>query len=110
MATLRDIKRKIEAVRKTSQITKAMNMVAASKLRGAQQNMEKFHPYALKFREFIGRLACGGGGYQSEYSLLTPKEEVKTVELLLITADRGLCGSFNTNLLVCSRKVYQGQE
>ena len=59
MAALRDIKRKIEAVRKTSQITKAMNMVAASKLRGAQQNMEKFHPYALKFREFIGRLASG---------------------------------------------------
>ena len=58
MATLRDIKRKIDAVRKTSQITKAMNMVAASKLRGAQQNMEKFHPYALKFREFIGRLAA----------------------------------------------------
>ena len=59
MATLRDVKRKIEAVKKTSQITKAMNMVAAAKLRGAQQNMEKFHPYASKFREFIGRLAAG---------------------------------------------------
>ena len=103
MATLRDIKRKIEAVRKTSQITKAMNMVAAAKLRGAQQNMEKFHPYALKFREFIGRLAAGVED-TSEYALLTPKEEVKTVELLLITADRGLCGSFNTNLLVAAEK------
>lgn len=59
MATLRDIKRKIDAVKKTSQITKAMNMVAAAKLRGAQANMEKFHPYALKFKEVIGRLAAG---------------------------------------------------
>ena len=69
MATLRDIKRKIDAVRKTAQITKAMNMVAASKLRGAQQNMEKFHPYALKFREFIERLAAGVED-TSEYALL----------------------------------------
>ena len=108
MAALRDIKRKIEAVRKTSQITKAMNMVAASKLRGAQQNMEKFHPYALKFREFMGRLA---GGMQStkQYALLTPREEVKKVELLLVTADRGLCGSFNTNLMASAQKFIKSK-
>jgi F-type H+-transporting ATPase subunit gamma len=109
MATLRDIKRKIEAVRKTSQITKAMNMVAASKLRGAQMNMEKFHPYALKFREFIGRLAAGVED-ASQYSLLTPKEAVKNVELLLVTADRGLCGSFNTNLLVAAEKFMRAKK
>jgi F-type H+-transporting ATPase subunit gamma len=108
MATLRDIKRKIDAVRKTSQITKAMNMVAAAKLRGAQQNMEKFHPYALKFREFIGRLAAGVED-ASQYSLLTPKEEVKTVELLLVTADRGLCGSFNTNLITGAEKFIKAR-
>jgi len=108
MATLRDIKRKIEAVRKTSQITKAMNMVAAAKLRGAQQNMEKFHPYALKFREFIGRLAVGVEDIRS-YSLLCPREQVKTVELLLITADRGLCGSFNTNLVVAAEKFIRAK-
>ena len=109
MATLRDIKRKIEAVKKTSQITKAMNMVAASKLRGAQMNMEKFHPYALKFKEFIGRLAAGVED-ASEYSLLTPKEAVKKVELLLVTADRGLCGSFNTNLLVAAEKFIKAKK
>jgi len=109
MATLRDIKRKIEAVRKTSQITKAMNMVAASKLRGAQQNMEKFHPYAQKFREFIGRLAAGVED-TSVYSLLTPKETVKNVELLLVTADRGLCGSFNTNLLVGAERFIKAKK
>jgi len=59
MATLRDIKRKIDAVKKTSQITRAMNMVAAAKLRGAQADMEGFHPYATKFREVVGRLAAG---------------------------------------------------
>ena len=109
MATLRDVKRKIDAVKKTSQITKAMNMVAASKLRGAQQNMEKFHPYALKFKEFIGRLAAGVEDTRS-YTLLTPKEEVKKVELLLITADRGLCGSFNTNVLVAAERFIRGKK
>ncbi len=108
MATLRDIKRKIDAVKKTSQITKAMNMVAAAKLRGAQQNMERFHPYALKFKEFIGRLAAGVEDAK-EYALLTPKEEVKKVQLLLITADRGLCGSFNTNLLVAAERFIRGK-
>jgi F-type H+-transporting ATPase subunit gamma len=86
-----------------------MNMVAAAKLRGAQQNMEKFHPYALKFREFIGRLAAGVED-ASEYALLTPKEEVKKVELLLVTADRGLCGSFNTNLLVAAEKFIKARK
>ncbi len=109
MATLRDVKRKIEAVKKTSQITKAMNMVAAAKLRGAQQNMEKFHPYASKFREFIGRLAAGVED-TSAYTLLTPKEEVKTVDLLLVTADRGLCGSFNTNLLVAAERFIRAKK
>lgn len=109
MATLRDVKRKIDAVKKTSQITKAMNMVAASKLRGAQQNMEKFHPYASKFREFIGRLAAGVEDTKA-YSLLTPKDEVKKVELLLITADKGLCGSFNTNLLVAAERFIRAKK
>lgn len=108
MATLRDIKRKIDAVKKTSQITKAMNMVAAAKLRGAQQNMERFHPYALKFREFIGRLAAGVED-ASQYSLLTPKEQVKKVELLLVTADRGLCGSFNTNLIISAERFIRAK-
>lgn len=103
MATLRDIKRKIDAVKKTSQITKAMNMVAAAKLRGAQQNMEKFHPYAAKFSEVIRRLAAGVED-TSAYPIITPREEVKKIELVLITADRGLCGSFNNNLIIRAEK------
>lgn len=106
MATLRDIKRKIDAVKKTSQITKAMNMVAAAKLRGAQQNMEKFSPYASKFREVIQRVA-GGVEERASYELLNPREEVKKIELVLVTADRGLCGSFNNSLIVMAEKFIQ---
>lgn len=109
MATLRDIKRKIDAVKKTSQITKAMNMVAAAKLRGAQQNMERFHPYAVKFKEVMGRLSAGVED-ASSYVLLTPKEEVKKVEIVLLTADRGLCGSFNNNLIMTAERFQKRKE
>jgi len=98
MPTLRDIKRKIEAVKKTAQITRAMNMVAAAKLRGAQANMERFHPYADKFKEVISRLVARVEK-GSKFELITPRTEVKKVELVLLTADRGLCGSFNNNLI-----------
>ncbi|HAA04376.1 MAG TPA: ATP synthase F1 subunit gamma [Syntrophobacteraceae bacterium] len=103
MATLRDIKRKIDAVKKTSQITRAMNMVAAAKLRGAQADMEGFHPYATKFREVVGRLAAGVES-DGTFALLTPREEVKRIELVLLTADRGLCGGFNNNLIVAAER------
>jgi F-type H+-transporting ATPase subunit gamma len=106
MATLRDIKRKIDAVKKTSQITKAMNMVAAAKLRGVQENMERFQVYASKFREVIGRLA-GGVEADGEFALMTPREEVRKVELVLLTADRGLCGSFNNNLIFTAERFFQ---
>lgn len=109
MATLRDIKRKIDAVKKTSQITKAMNMVAAAKLRGAQQNMERFHPYAEKFSEVIERLAEGVED-AGQYVLLTPREEVKKIELVLVTADRGLCGSFNNNLIVTAERFLKAKQ
>ncbi len=69
----------------------------------------KFHPYALKFREFIGRLAAGVEDAR-QYSLLTRKEEVKTVELLLVTADRGLCGSFNTNVMVTAERFIRAKK
>lgn len=108
MATLRDIKRKIDAVKKTSQITRAMNMVAAAKLRGAQADMEGFHPYATKFREVIGRLAAGVES-DGTFALLTPREVVKKVELVLITADRGLCGGFNNNLIVAAERFIKAK-
>jgi F-type H+-transporting ATPase subunit gamma len=97
MATLKDIQLKIAAVKKTKQITKAMNMVAASRLRGAQNSMEAFRPYAGKFSEVLGSLAQRAG--EESNPLLVPKEEVKKVHLVLCTSDRGLCGGFNVNLI-----------
>ena len=97
MATLKDILLKISAVKKTQQITKAMNMVAASRLRGAQTTMEAFRPYANKFAEVLGSLAERAG--EEANPLLVPKEEIKNVHVVLCTSDRGLCGGFNQNLI-----------
>ncbi|MGE5258655.1 MAG: ATP synthase F1 subunit gamma [Hyphomicrobiales bacterium] len=97
MATLKDIKNKIKAVKKTKQITKAMNMVAASKLRGSQASMEAFRPYARKFAEVLGSLAERAG--EGASPLLVPKEDVRKIHIVLCTSDRGLCGGFNTNLI-----------
>lgn len=96
MAKLKEVKVKISAVKKTKQITKAMNMVAASKLRGAQQNMEAFRPYALKFAEVLGSLVQRSG--EGASPLIVPREVVKHVHVILCTSDRGLCGGFNANL------------
>jgi len=100
MATLKEVKTKIGAVKKTKQITKAMNMVAASRLRGAQTNMEGFRPYAGKFSEVLGSLAekvVETG--EDANPLLTPREEVKNIHIVLFTSDRGLCSGFNINLI-----------
>ncbi len=108
MATLKDIERKITAVKKTQKITKAMNMVAASRLRGAQEKMEAFRPYASKFAEVLGSLAERiEADEEHAPPLLVPRTEVKTIDLFLMTSDRGLCGSFNTNLIVKAQKLLQ---
>jgi F-type H+-transporting ATPase subunit gamma len=97
MPRLKDVLNKIQAVKKTKQITKAMNMVAASRLRGAQTKMESFRPYAGKFAEVLGSLAERAG--EEANPLLVPRENVKKVHVLLCTSDRGLCGGFNANLI-----------
>jgi F-type H+-transporting ATPase subunit gamma len=97
MPTLKDVELKIKGVKKTKQITKAMNMVATSRLRGAQQNMDAFRPYAGKFAEVLGSLAEKAGEEASP--LLVPKEAVKKIHVVLCTSDRGLCGGFNINLI-----------
>jgi len=97
MPTLKDVELKIKGVKKTKQITKAMNMVATSRLRGAQQNMDAFRPYAGKFAEVLGSLAEKAG--EEANPLLVPKEAVKKIHVVLCTSDRGLCGGFNLNLI-----------
>ena len=108
MATLRDILRKIDAVKKTKQITRAMNMVAASKLRTTQAKMENFDPYAKKFAEVLENLASRID--PEIHPLLNKKEKLSKVELLHFTSDRGLCGSFNMNLISAGGKWVKEQQ
>lgn len=103
MASLRDVKTKIGAVKKTKQITKAMNMVASAKLRNAQGRIERFKPYAQKFFEMLGDLASGAD--ESVHPLLAKREEKKTVGIVIVTSDRGLCGSFNANIIKSALKL-----
>lgn len=107
MAKLKEIKLKISGVKKTKQITKAMNMVAASRLRGSQRAMEQFRPYASKFSEVLGSLAARSGSINNP--LLTQKDEVKKVHFVLCTSDRGLCGGFNINLVESLESFIQNE-
>ena len=102
MATLKEVQTKIGGVKKTAQITSAMNMVAASKLRGAQQKMEDFRPYTEKFNQAMSSLSAN---MESGQFPLMEVREVQTVEIVLVTSDRGLCGSFNSNIFKATEKL-----
>ena len=104
MPSLRDIRKKIEAVKKIGQITKAMNMVASAKLRSIQGRLEGFRPYRNKFEEVIADLLSSGGINAQRIEFLQVRE-VKKVGIILITADRGLCGAFNAMLIKEAEKA-----
>ena len=112
MPSLKDVKLKIVGVGKTKQITKAMNMVASAKLRGAQSRIERFRPYAEKFQTVLGDLAAKSDG--SAHALLEHREDGQNVVVILVTSDRGLCGGFNAMLLakgldLARRKTAEGK-
>lgn len=96
MAGMRDIKRRIRSVKNTQQITKAMKMVAAAKLRKAQERVVMARPYKQKLKEVLGRLAQASADI--DHPLLKVRE-TKKVAYVVVTADRGLCGGYNANLL-----------
>ena len=106
MPSLKDIKIKIGGIKKTQQITKAMNMVAAAKLRGAQEKMEDFRPYADKFAAVMGDL--GGSVNPNAFPLMAIRP-VKTTMVIVVTADRGLCGAFNANIINAALKFAKAQ-
>ncbi len=106
MPSLKEVKLKITGVKKTSQITKAMNMVAAAKLRGAQEKMEAFRPYTSKFNETMSNLS---GGTTNDFPLMDVRE-VKKVELIVVTSDRGLCGSYNSNTIKLAERTMRAYE
>ncbi len=97
MATLRDIRRRITSVQSTQQITKAMKMVAAVKLRRAQEAVEKARPYAKAVSGTVSTLAAELG--PDAHPLLKPVETVRNVQLVSFSSDRGLCGSFNSSII-----------
>lgn len=96
MATLRDIRKRLKAIQNTQKITAAMKMVAAAKLRKVQDRMLNFRPYALKMETVLSSLASTA---ERELHPLLAFRPRKTVEVIVITSDRGLCGAFNTNIL-----------
>lgn len=108
MASLRDIQQKIHGVKKTKQITKAMNMVASAKLRGAQNKIEQFRPYAEKYLEVLSELSVGTDS--SSHPLLAVHPQIKTAAIILITSDKGLCGSFNANLCTEAKKLAESKK
>jgi len=101
VSSLRDIKHRIRSVRNTQQITRAMQMVAAAKLRRAQQRVEASRPYAAKMKEMLEALSTAAAGVS--HPLFEVRPPGRTA-LVLFTSDRGLCGSYNANLI---RRAHQ---
>lgn len=96
MATLRDIKRRIVGVTNTQQITKAMKMVAAARLRRAQENVINARPYSRKIYDVLNNLIAKEQNYTHPFFEV---REVKSVAMVIVTSDRGMCGSFNMNVI-----------
>jgi F-type H+-transporting ATPase subunit gamma len=97
MAGSREIRNKIKSVQNTRKITKAMEMVAASKMRKAQERMRRSRPYGDKVRNIAAHLANANPEYRHPF--LVRRETVKAAGLVLVTTDKGLCGGLNTNIL-----------
>ncbi len=96
MTVAKEVRTKIRSIKNTQKITRAMGMVAASKMRKAQDRMRRAQPYARKILQVIGHLAKGHPEYRHPY---LQEREIKRVGFIVVTTDRGLCGGLNSNLL-----------
>ena len=111
MAVGKEIRTKITSVKNTQKITKAMEMVAASKMRKAQDRMHAARPYAHKIRQVIAHLGLANPEYKHPY--LVQRKDVKRIGLIIVSTDRGLCGGLNSNLfrdLLKRMKTWSEQE
>lgn len=106
MANLRDIRNRISTVNNTQQITKAMKMVAAAKLRRAQERMVQTRPYASKIQDVVGRLV---GSSTDANPIMRSSDDVKNVLMVVVGSDRGLCGGFNNNLFKDVEKAIESR-
>ena len=110
MASMRQIRSRIRVAKNIQQITKAMKMVAAARLRRAQESVEASRPYASRLREVMSRLA-GSGGSAAQHALLRqPSGSPKRIGIVLVSGDRGLCGSFNSNSIRRASETLRGYE
>ena len=107
MASLDDLKKRISSVKSTQKITKAMKMVAAAKLRRAQENAEKGRPYSDKMNNIILNLSNGITDKENAPKLLAGSGENKIHLCVVLTSDRGLCGGFNTNIIKKAKSYFQ---
>ena len=105
MPGTKEIRMKIRSVQNTRKITKAMEMVAASKMRRAQDRMRQARPYADKIRNVAAHLSHANPEYRHPF--LVSRDSVKRVGLIVITTDKGLCGALNTNLLRLALTQYK---
>ena len=99
MANTKELRRRIASFQNTRKITKAMEMVSAARLRRAQQRIESTRPYVIRMSEFIAGLANNLTVDPNRFPLLKVHEEVKRVAVVALTADRGLAGAFNANIV-----------
>ncbi len=97
MAGSREIRTKISSVKNTQKITRAMEMVAASKMRKAQERMKKARPYGDKIRNVAAHMSRASSEYK--HSFLVERDTVKRIGIIVVTSDKGLCGGLNTNIL-----------
>ena len=106
MAGAKEIRTKIRSVQNTQKITRAMEMVAASKMRKAQERMRQARPYAEKMRQVIAHVGAANTEYKHPF--LVTREEVKRVGFVIVSSDRGLCGGLNNNLFRTVLREFDG--
>ena len=113
MANLKAIRKRISSVKSTQKITRAQKMVAGARLTRAQHRIQALRPYAVKTAQVLAEVAGQGGDEEAvsenQHPLLARRAE-KTVLLLVITSDRGLCGAFNTNILRAATRIWRERE
>ena len=107
MASLRDIRRRIKGVKNIRQVTRAMNMIAAARLRRAQSKAESARPYADRISEILRDVVASSGGVVRHP--LMANREVKRIAIVLVTSDRGLCGAFNAGIIREAQHFFMAQ-
>jgi F-type H+-transporting ATPase subunit gamma len=109
VASIREIKRRISSVKNIAQVTRAMQMVAASRMRRAQEQALASRPYAAKAWEILTHLAAQTGNTEQLHPLLTRRDPVQNIAIIMITADKGLAGGYNSNMIRATLRFMEDQ-